>query len=293
MEMKKMDTVNSWNEIRQNILTLEDYKKSHGEEYDYYVELIKRGTCFIAYEHQNRIHFAPSRFIGYQENSISKHKNNNSKDGRVTNKAIIEIFKDTPQVDGELEFRYKHFCQDLGFTPFKTGTYGVARKFWFSPEKTELLNEILNSSTNDKELFEDLKEVENEKDIESTEKQRLVSARVGQGWFREKLISLWQGCAVTKCNAITILRASHIKPWRYSTNKERLDVYNGLLLSPNLDLLFDKGYISFRENGEIIISKKIDSGNLAKLGVSQKMEITTQINHIPYLRWHRKNIFRK
>ncbi|MFC1764862.1 HNH endonuclease [Planctomycetota bacterium] len=249
-------------------------------------------TCFVAYEYESKVHFAPSRFIGYQENSISKHQKNKSKDGRVTNTTIVDILKETPQVDGQLEFRYKQFCQELGFTPHKTGTYGVARKFWFSQEKTDLLNEILNSSTNDKELLEDLKDVETQKDIDSTEKQRLVSARVGQGWFREKLISLWRGCAVTKCNEITILRASHIKPWRYSNNQERLDVYNGLLLTPNLDLLFDRGFISFKENGKIIISKEIKNENMMILGVNANMKITTHSNHIPYLEWHRKNIYR-
>jgi len=106
-----MDTVNAWEEIKQNILTLENYRKSHGEGREYYIELIKRGTCFIAYEYHKDIHFAPSRFIGYLENTIPRHENNKSRDGRVTNKAINEILKDTPQVNGELEFQYKQFCQ--------------------------------------------------------------------------------------------------------------------------------------------------------------------------------------
>jgi len=288
-----MDTVNKWEEIKQNILTLENYRQSHGQDSEYYIGLVKRGTCFIAYDYQNDIHFAPSRFIGYIKNTIKRHENNKSRDGRVTNKAINEILKDTPQVNGELEFRYKQFCQRLGFTPSKTGAYGVARKFWFSPEKAESTNEIKNSSTNDKELLEDLKDVENQKDIENTEKQSLVSARIGQGWFREKLIALWQGCAVTKCNEISILRASHIKPWRYCDNQERLDVYNGLLLTPNLDLLFDKGFISFKENGGIIISKKISTDNMLKLRLVHEMEISVQKENVPYLKWHGKNIFKK
>ncbi len=291
--MSKEETiVDSWIEIKQNILTLENYRKSQGKEHNYYLERIKRGTCFIAYEYEGTIHFAPSRFIGYQENSISKHQHNDLKDGRITNKAIVEILKETPQVDGELEFRYKQFCKKIGVIPAKAGAYGVARKFWFSQEKTDLLNELINSSTNDKELFEDLKNIENQ-DIEVTEKQRLIATRLGQGWFREKLISLWKGCAVTKCNEITILRASHIKPWRYSSNKERLDVFNGLLLIPNLDLLFDKGFISFKENGEIIISKKIKNENITKLGAKESMKIMTKSSHVPYLKWHKKNIFKK
>ena len=88
----------------------------------------------------------------------------------------------------------------------------------------------------------------------STEAEALVKARVGQGKFRNNLIEYWKGCSVTNCKYITILIASHIKPWKDSSNKERLDVYNGLLLLPNIDKLFDKGYISFRDTGKIMIS---------------------------------------
>jgi hypothetical protein len=288
-----MKTVNTWNEIKENIGTLESYLKSKGPENRYFVELIKRGTCFVAYQYEKDVHFAPSRFIGYSKNDYTRHLGNNSKDGRITNKAIRDILGCAPQVNGELEFRYKNFCIGLGFTPFRTGTYGAARKFWFSPKSTELMEQISNSSTNDKELVEDLKEISNQKDFEDTEKERLVSARIGQGWFREQLISSWNKCAVTGCDEITILRASHIKPWRYSDNVERLDVSNGILLTPNLDVLFDKGFISFEDNGKILLSKRIKPDNLQKVGAKLDMRINIKKLNITYLRWHRKNIFKK
>jgi hypothetical protein len=288
-----MNTVNKWSDISKNIQALEKYRTSTGEKKTFYIDLIKRGTCYIAYQVRKNIHFAPSRFVGYTGNSLDAHKKNKTKDGRVTNKAIQGVLGDWPQLNGELEFEYKKFCQQLGFIANTTGNYGVARKFWFAAEDSDLLNKIHNASTADKELIEDLNEIMSQKELEQTEKERLISARVGQGWFRDGLISYWKKCAITKCDEITLLRASHIKPWRYSSNKEKLDLYNGLLLSPNLDLLFDKGFISFKENGEIAISRKLSSINALKLGVSKNMKIDIDQRHVPYLKWHKKNVFLK
>lgn len=82
-------------------------------------------------------------------------------------------------------------------------------------------------------------------EVSETEREAIVQSRVGQGKFREDLIRYWGKCAVTGCELIKILKASHIKPWRYSSNIERLDKFNGLLLIPNLDSTFDNGLISF------------------------------------------------
>jgi len=124
----------------------------------------------------------------------------------------------------------------------------------------------------------------------STEKQNLVKCRIGQGTFREKLIEFWQGCSVTKFENIDILIASHIKPWSNSSNEERLDVHNGFLLTPNLDKLFDKGYISFDDNGEILISQKLK--NFQLLGVRADMKISIENEHKKYLDYHRSEIFK-
>jgi len=102
---------------------------------------------------------------------------------------------------------------------------------------------LLNSEEPDATLIEDLGQIESHSDDE-TERWSQVRTRIGQGEFRKKLITYWNGCAVTDCKLIKILRASHIKPWRFSTNAERLDEYNGLLLLPSIDSLFDAGLIT-------------------------------------------------
>jgi hypothetical protein len=91
--------------------------------------------------------------------------------------------------------------------------------------------------------------------LPATEREALISARLGQGLFRTRLMSVWKGrCAVTDIQIPALLRASHIKPWRMSDNSERLDPENGLLLVANLDAAFDAGLLSFTDTGRMLFS---------------------------------------
>ena len=108
----------------------------------------------------------------------------------------------------------------------------------------------------------------------STERSGLVSSRVGQGAYRKRIIHRWEyQCAVTGFNKLDILIASHIVPWAKSTDAERLDVHNGILLSPNYDALFDKHLISFDHQGKIILTDSIESASFLKIGVTGKEKI--------------------
>lgn len=126
--------------------------------------------------------------------------------------------------------------------------------------------------------------------IDVTEKEAIIKSRIGQGLFRQKLIDYWHGCSVTRCQTQSLLLASHICPWHKSSNTQRLDVFNGLLLIPNLDKLFDKGYISFEDNGRIIQSAFLPQNEYSLLGVRQNMRlIHIESGHLPYLKFHRDN----
>lgn len=140
-------------------------------------------------------------------------------------------------------------------------------------------------------LIEDIENILGSEIVIDTEKENLIKCRIGQGKFRDQLIEYWNGCSVTGFKNIDLLVASHIKPWRNSSDKERLDVYNGLLLTPNLDKLFDKGYISFSDNGKILISDELSEYNL--FGISTDIKITIDEKHQNYLLFHRKNIYKK
>ena len=107
-----------------------------------------------------------------------------------------------------------------------------------------------------------------------TERTGLVTTRVGQGAYRKSLLHRWEyKCAATGFNEIKVLIASHIKPWRDAKDVERLDVDNGILLSPDYDALFDKHLISFENSGKIILSSQIENSDFFKLGISGKERI--------------------
>ena len=103
--------------------------------------------------------------------------------------------------------------------------------------------------------------------LADTEREHVAKARVGQGRFRDSLFDRWKGCAVTGVVRPELVRASHIKPWRLSTNAERLDPSNGLLLLPQYDHLFDAGYITFDDDGRMLESPIISEIPPAVLGV--------------------------
>ncbi len=97
-------------------------------------------------------------------------------------------------------------------------------------------------------------EIEADPHLSSTEKQQLVKARRGQGKYRQNLEAIESCCRLTGTDDPRFLVASHIKPWRDASNQERLDGHNGFLLAPHVDRLFDRGWISFSDNGTLLIA---------------------------------------
>lgn len=142
-------------------------------------------------------------------------------------------------------------------------------------------------------LSKDLLEIDLSSDLTETEKKVLTLARKGQGSFRNELIRLWKYCPITLCENQNLLRASHIKPWAKSTNSERLDKFNGILLSPTFDALFDKGYISFDNNGQILVSEQLSTQDATALGIRRGIHIKTNKKQQKYLEYHRKTVFKK
>jgi len=129
----------------------------------------------------------------------------------------------------------------------------------------------------------------------STEAERLVVQRVGQDIFRRGLLEYWDGrCAVTGLAVAELLRASHIKRWAdCECDAERLDVFNGLLLGPHLDAVFDAGFITIAEDGAVLVSDALPGGARAVLGLDQPLNLRGRHPaHERYLSWHRARVFR-
>ena len=194
------------------------------------------------------------------------------------------------QFKSELEF----FDVDYFETKDTSGSARIAIKFFFKrkgaflPLQPILFNPPLISA----EPLIPLYEI-NQPNI--TERQGLVTSRVGQGAYRKRIIHRWEyKCAVTGFDNLNILIASHIVPWAESTDIERLDVDNGLLLSPTYDALFDQHYISFENNGKIILSDSIEMKAYQKIGLTglEKIPNLSQYN-LNYLDRHRVRFGKK
>jgi predicted restriction endonuclease len=142
------------------------------------------------------------------------------------------------------------------------------------------------TDNNSEQLQQDIFDLLNDSSITETERATFVNTRLGQGSFRRKVIDQWSTCALTGFSDTRFLVASHIKPWSKSNNQERLDPYNGLLLMPNLDKVFDLHYISFNSDGEILISQNVEV--IEALGVRPDMSISLDERHQAYMFHHRQ-----
>jgi putative restriction endonuclease len=138
--------------------------------------------------------------------------------------------------------------------------------------------------------------VEHDSAIPETERQAVIQARRGQGLFRQRVSVVERRCRITGVSNPEHLRASHCKPWRDSSNEERLDGENGLLLTPSIDHLFDRGFIGFEGSGRLLVSPVAHKPSLEKMGV----KVGEQINvgafaegRRQYLDWHQAYVFLK
>ncbi|WP_458722404.1 HNH endonuclease [Pseudomonas brenneri] len=108
--------------------------------------------------------------------------------------------------------------------------------------------------------------IQNSVGIPDTEKEQLIRSRRGQGIFRQRALAIESQCRLTGVNDQSFLIASHIKPWKDCANDERLDGSNGLMLAPHIDKLFDSGWISFSDNGDLLTApgseKVMDAWNV-------------------------------
>ncbi|MDM5187563.1 HNH endonuclease [Bacillus sp. DX4.1] len=136
------------------------------------------------------------------------------------------------------------------------------------------------------------KELESPIVLDKTEKESVVKARIGQSIFKKALLAVEKKCKLCGVSDERFLVASHIKQWSQSNHKERLDVNNGLLLCPNHDALFDKGYISFNEDGRILISESLDEATKVFLNINETMKVALNERQQNYMNWHRENIYK-
>ena len=167
------------------------------------------------------------------------------------------------------------FTIDYFETHDTSGKLRIGIKFFFKKSGTTL---NLQSAFFQEQLTIEEPKEKYIKFPDHTEKETLITSRVGQGAFRKSVILRWDSkCAVTNFNKLDLLVASHIVPWSKSNDNERLDKNNGLLLSPTYNALFDRNYISFENSGKIILSNDIEMQAFEKIGVTGN-EIVKNLN---------------
>lgn len=195
------------------------------------------------------------------------------------------------------------FYRDQRHTPFTY--YGKIIMFRFcrhTDRSSEFVFQVVSQSTpqpQDEEptgLREDPSEykVLSQVGISSIDRSVLSKSRgIAQRVFRGNLLRLWQGsCAVTGVQETRVLRSSHIKPWASSDVEEKVDHFNGLLLVPNLDALFNEGLISFRDNGGVLLSSNWKVEDKRRMHVTPALTLrTVHSESTPYLEYHRDVVF--
>lgn len=140
----------------------------------------------------------------------------------------------------------------------------------------------------------EMKRVIADPNIPETTRQAVVMARRGQGLFKQNVQRIESRCRVTKVDQIEHLRASHCKPWRDASNEERLDGDNGLLLTPDVDHLFDRGFISFEDNGKVLVSPVAHRESLRLMGLEDALCGNVGAfseGQKAYLSFHRESVF--
>jgi hypothetical protein len=137
------------------------------------------------------------------------------------------------------------------------------------------------------------KQVASDTSVRETDREAIIRARCGQGIFKQRVMRIERQCRITAVTNLTHLLASHCKPWRDSSNEERLNGENGLLLTPSIDHLFDRGFIGFENSGELIISPVAHRPSLQKMGIETQQRVnvgsfTEGQKH--FLEFHRNSV---
>lgn len=193
-----------------------------------------------------------------------------------------------------LSIEHQGVAKDVSFpeaTPAARGhaaAYAFATRDEFYGAVKEVYRKSISLPTHPLELFR--KETETLGDTEADRNQRV---RIGQNIFRESLLDYWNcGCPMTGITNPELLRASHIIPWaKCDSDDERLNVYNGLLLSSLWDAAFDAGLLTFADDGEPIVSKRASEAAKRALISSPAPPLQLHSEHRERLAWHRAYVF--
>ncbi|MGI2184672.1 HNH endonuclease [Shewanella oncorhynchi] len=257
--------------------------------------LKKRGVKLEAGFKMLKAHYyEPGRLISAEKLAKAAGKNSYSTGNEwygSFSKKVAEWLNFEPAANESGVLRWTYTLCDASDSQDENGHFQ-----WFL--KQEVANALENLGLVQKRYYADsVTDLEQKKEIilglTGKYRDRYIKARIGQGQYRRWVISHWGCCAVTGCSNTDLLIASHIKPWRDCEINEAIDPMNSLLLIPNYDVLFDRGFITFDDSGIIILSPYFDEQTAKEFSVSQDAKLSSvSYKNLPYLAYHRAHVFR-
>lgn len=153
---------------------------------------------------------------------------------------------------------------------------------------------LLVNDAPDADILTDISNLQRDSSIPETQRIQLTKARVGQGVFRSKVLLLGPYCRVTRVDDARLLIASHIKPWKDSSNSERISGHNGIMLSPHVDALFDDKLISFEDQGRMLVHPSLSRDVLDKWSIDPSRPVDRfRPEHAQFLAHHRAKFAEK
>lgn len=210
----------------------------------------------------------------------------------------VELHRETIPFEAERESgRVGFFGQvapnDIRNKYIESSVVNLFQRGESSPIKTFFKDNVSNTQKEWEKKAKALSSEIDELHLQGMDEEAIVKVRVNQGVFRERLLKKYSRCCLCNVNNKDLLIASHIKPWKDSAEEERLDMDNGFLLCPNHDKLFDNGFISFDNMGQIIISEKLNQVNRVFMNVNNDIKIDINDGNRKYLEYHRDYILQK
>lgn len=220
-----------------------------------------------------------------------------------TNKANLETFKEDIHI---FEYLGRDRFRLLGLDyPYSGEIFRKPRKTGIEEVVGEWINgqlikwepyEVIQKKSYDKIIEKEICSIDAEIEsisVDGIDRMTLVKTRVNQSVFRKRLLCRYRNCCLCKMSNQDLLIASHIKPWNVASMEERTDVNNGFIFCPNHDKAFDRGYISFAEDGKIIISDQLNDTDRIFLNIRDDMSVNLTKDNNEYLQYHRSNVFKQ
>lgn len=263
------------------------YSNKNSREYIFFVDLVKEGK-------EERFHFNDyfEGNIFHWDSQTTQHLNSPRIQKILEKEVDIHLFtRIYPKIKGKTQpFIY---CGRLEFKDYDERTSKPIHITFTSVDYRDNVNNELDEIYNwrGEPKTGNPKKPVSYKKPNLTEREGLVTSRVGQGWYRQEILKKWGNrCPISGCSITKILISSHIKRWSESNSEERLDPDNGILLIPNIDSLFDKYLISFKDDGSMILSDKLSISDLELLGIDKNKKIEVNEGMKKYLSHHRSKL---